>query len=87
MGYDRASLSTANVLRAKATVRPRGKGPTYLVSVGLPVPPGLTAGAGELAAPDGARRVQKSGVAARQVTPGLGDVRPGPAQATAGQGA
>jgi hypothetical protein len=47
------------------------------------VPPGLTAGAGELAGPVGARRVQKAGVTARQVTLYLGDLMPGPAQAFA----
>jgi hypothetical protein len=79
MGYDRTRLSTADALRAKAAVRYAGKGPTYRVSVGLPVPPGCTAGAGELAEPVGARRVQESGVTARQVTLFLGDVRPGSA--------
>jgi hypothetical protein len=44
MDYDRTSLSTADVLRAKATVKYGGREPTYRVSVGLPVPPGLTAG-------------------------------------------
>jgi hypothetical protein len=47
------------------------------------VPPGCTVDAGELAEPVGARRVQKSGVTARQVTLYLGDVKPGPAQAFA----
>jgi hypothetical protein len=45
------------------------------------VPPGFRAGAGEFAGPVGARRVQKFGVTARQVTLYLGDVRPGSAQA------
>jgi hypothetical protein len=81
MGYDRTSLSTADVLRAKATVKYNGKGPTYLVLVGLPVPPGLTAGAGEFAELVGAKRVQKFGVTARQVTLYLGRVKPGSAQA------
>jgi hypothetical protein len=53
IGYDRTSFSTAGVLRAKATVKYGGKGPTYRVIVDLPVPPGLTAGAGELAEPIG----------------------------------
>ena len=47
------------------------------------MPPGFTAVAGELAGPVGAKRVQKFGVTARQVTLFLGDVRPGPAQAFA----
>jgi hypothetical protein len=48
MGYGRARLSTKDALRAKAAAKYAGKGPTCLVSVGLPVPPGLTAGVGEL---------------------------------------
>ena len=79
MGYDRTSLSTKDVLRAKATVKYNGKVPTYLVIVDLPVPPGLTVDAGELAELVGAKRIQKFSVTARQVTLYLGDVRPGPA--------
>ena len=45
----------------------------------LVAPPGLTAGAGEFVEMVCAKRVQKFGVTARQVTPYLGDVRPGPA--------
>jgi hypothetical protein len=67
-GYDRTRLSTADLLRAKLTVKYNGRELTYMVSVGLPVPPGLTAGAGEFAGPVGARRVQKAGVASRQVS-------------------
>jgi hypothetical protein len=52
---------------AQPSVRARWKA-TYMVSVGLPVLPGLTAAAGEFAEPVGARRVQKFGVTARQVT-------------------
>jgi hypothetical protein len=48
-----------------------------MVTVGLQVPPGLTAGTGEFAEPLGARRVQKFSVTARQVTLYLGGVRPG----------
>jgi hypothetical protein len=80
MGYGRTRPSTADVLRARAAVRYAGKGPTCSAVVGLPVPPGLTAGAGEFAEPVGARRVQKPGVTARQVTLSLGDVRPDSAQ-------
>jgi hypothetical protein len=76
MGYDRTSLSTADVLRAKATVKYAGKGPTYRVIVGLPVPPGLTAGAGDFAGPVRARRVQKS-----QRDGPAGDAVPGRRQA------
>ena len=80
MGYDRTRLSTADALRTKAKARYADKGPTCMVSLGLPVPPGLTAGAGELAELVGAKRVQKFSVTARQVTLYLGDVRPGSAQ-------
>jgi hypothetical protein len=81
MDYDRTSLSTADVLRAKATVKYAGKEPTYMVLVGLPVPPGFTVDAGELAELVGAKRIQKFSVTARQVTLYLGGVRPGSAQA------
>jgi hypothetical protein len=47
------------------------------MSVGLPVPPGFTVGAGEFAELVGVKRVQKFSVTARQVTLYLGDVRPG----------
>jgi hypothetical protein len=77
MDYGRTRLSTADVLRARAMVRYGGKWPACMVLVGLPVPPVLTAGAGELAEQVGARGVQKSGVTARQVTLFLGGVRPG----------
>ena len=79
MDHDRTRLSTADLLQARATVRYGGKWPACRVSVGLPVPPGLTAGAGELAELVGAKRVQRFRVTARQVTLYLGDVRPGPA--------
>ncbi|HZY85851.1 MAG TPA: hypothetical protein VFE78_13535, partial [Gemmataceae bacterium] len=81
MDYDRTSLSTADVLRAKATVKYGGKEPTYMVIVDLPVPPGFTVDAGEFAELVGAKRVQKFSVTARQVTLYLGDVKPGSAQA------
>jgi hypothetical protein len=81
MGYDRTRLTTDDVLRAKATVKYNGNQPACMVSVGLPVPPGLTVDAGEFAELVGAKRVQKSGVSARQVTLYLSDVRPGSAQA------
>ena len=81
MDYDRTSLSTKDVLRAKATVKYAGRGPTYMVIVDLPVPPGFTVDAGEFAELVGARRVQKFSVTARQVTLYLGGVRPGSAQA------
>src|SRR6516165_5392710 len=77
MDYDRTSLSTTDLLRAKATVKYHGKEPTYMVIVDLPVPPGFTVDAGEFAELVGAKRVQKFSVTARQVTLYLGDVKPG----------
>jgi hypothetical protein len=76
VGHDRTRLTTDDVLMAKATVKYNGKVPTYMVLVGLPVPPGCTVGAGEFAELVGAKRVQKFSVAARQVTLYLGDVKP-----------
>ena len=83
MDYDRTSLSTKDALRAKAAVKYAGKGPTYMVIVGLPVPPGCTVCTNTLAELVGARRVQKFGVTARQVTLYLGGVRQDSAQALA----
>ena len=79
MGHGRPRPSTADALRAKATVKYGGKWPTYMVIVDLSVPPGLTAVAGEFVEMVCAKRVQKFGVTARQVTLFLGDVRPGSA--------
>jgi len=60
--------SFASVVRmAQPSVRARWKA-TYMVSVGLPVLPGCTAGAGEFAGPAGAKRVQELRVTARQLT-------------------
>ena len=48
MDYDRTSLSTKDVLRARVTVKYAGQGPTYMVIVGLgssssaPTPPPAT---------------------------------------------
>jgi hypothetical protein len=75
--YDRTKLSTADLLRAKATLRYNGKEPTYMVIVDLGVPPGFTADAGDFAEMVAARKVQKFSVTARQVTLYLGDVKPG----------
>jgi hypothetical protein len=77
VAYDRTKLSTADLLRAKATLRYRGKVPTYMVIVDLPIPPGFTVDAGDFAEMVGAKKVQKFSVTARQVTLYLGDVGPG----------
>jgi hypothetical protein len=75
--YDRTKLSTADVLRAKATLKYNGKEPTYMVIVDLGVPPGFTADPGDFAELVAARKVQKFSVTARQVTLYLGAVKPG----------
>src|SRR5215831_1108174 len=75
--YDRTKLSTANLLRAKATLKYNGEVPTYMVIVDLPVPPGFTVDPGDFAEMVAAKKVQKFSVTSRQVTLYLGDVKPG----------
>jgi hypothetical protein len=77
VAYDRTELSTADVLKAKATLRYQGDIPTYMVIVDLGVPPGFTVDAGDFAEMVGAKRVQKFSITARQVTLYIGDVKPG----------
>src|SRR5262249_15902032 len=79
--YDRTSLSTADLLRAKATVKYEGEIPTYMVIVDLGIPPGFTVDAGDFAEMVGQKRIQKFSVTARQVTLYLGDVKPGDVKA------
>jgi hypothetical protein len=75
--YDRTKLSTADLLRAKATLRYQGELPTYMVIVDLGIPPGFTVDAGDFAELVGQKKIQKFSVTARQVTLYLGDVKPG----------
>jgi hypothetical protein len=75
--YDRTKLSTKDVLKATATVTYRGKVPTYMVIVDLPIPPGFSVDGGEFAEWVTAKRIQKFSVTARQVTLYLGDVKGG----------
>jgi hypothetical protein len=77
VSYDRARLSTSDLLRAKATLRYNGKVPTYQVIVDLAVPPGFTADPGDFAELVGAKKVERFTLTARQVTLYLGDVKPG----------
>lgn len=75
--YDRTKLSTADLLRAKATLRYHGEVPTYMVIVDLGVPPGFTVDPGDFAELVGRKQVEKFSVTSRQVTLYLGDVKPG----------
>jgi hypothetical protein len=75
--YDRTSLSTADLLRAKATLKYQGDIPTYMVIVDLGLPPGFTTDPGDFAEMVGRKQIQKFTVTARQVTLYIGDVKPG----------
>jgi hypothetical protein len=75
--YDRTKLSTADLLKAKATLKYNGERSTYMVIVDLGIPPGFTADAGEFAEMVAAKKVQKFSTTSRQVTLYLGDVKPG----------
>jgi hypothetical protein len=75
--YDRTELSTADLLRAKATLKYQGDIPTYMVIVDLGIPPGFSIDPGDFAEMVGAKKVMKYSVTARQVTLYLGDVKPG----------
>ena len=77
MAYDRTRLSTADQLRARATLRYRGKTPTFNVIVDLGIAPGFTPNPGDLAEMVAGGRVKKFTVTSRQVTLYLGDVNPG----------
>jgi hypothetical protein len=75
--YDRTKLSTADLLRAKATLRYTGVLPTYMVIVDLGIPPGFTVEAGDFAEMVAQKKIERFTVTARQVTLYLGDVKPG----------
>jgi hypothetical protein len=77
VAYDRTSLSTADLLRAKATLKYQGDIPTYMVIVDLGIPPGFTADAGDFAEMAGKKQIQKFTMTSRQVTLYIGDVKPG----------
>ena len=57
--YDRTKLSTADMLKAKATLKYNGKVPTYMVIVDLPIPPGFSVDGGEFAEWVTAKKIQK----------------------------
>jgi hypothetical protein len=75
--YDRTKLSTADVLKAKATLKYNGDMPTYMVIVDLGLPPGFTADPGDFAEMVSAKKIEKFSMTARQATLYLGDVKPG----------
>jgi hypothetical protein len=77
VAYDRTSLSTADLLRAKATLKYQGDAPTYMVIVDLGIPPGFTADPGDFAEMAGKKQIQKFTMTSRQVTLYIGDVTPG----------
>jgi hypothetical protein len=77
--YDRTTLSTADVLKAKATVKYNGAQPTYMVIVDLGIAPGFTVDAGEFAEMVAAKKIEKFSATSRQVTLYIGDVKPGQA--------
>jgi uncharacterized protein YfaS (alpha-2-macroglobulin family) len=74
--YDRTRLTTADVLKATATLRYHGKVPTYQVILDLPIPPGFTVDAGEFAELVAAKKVERFSVTARQITLYVGHVKP-----------
>jgi hypothetical protein len=76
--YDRTSLTTADVLRAKATLKYHGELPTYMVIVDLGIAPGFTADPGDFAELVAQKKgVEKFTMTSRQVTLYIGDVKPG----------
>jgi A-macroglobulin TED domain len=64
--YDRTKLSTADVLKAKATFKYNGTMPTYMVIVDLGLPPGFTADAGDFAEMVGAKKIEKFSMTSRR---------------------
>src|SRR5207245_6691309 len=75
--YDRTSLSTADILRAKATLKYNGEVPTYMVIVDLGIAPGFVIDAGDFAEMVAAKKIEKFTVTQRQVTLYIGDVKKG----------
>jgi hypothetical protein len=75
VAYDREKLTTADLLKAKATLRYNGARPTYQVIVDLPIPPGFTVDGGDFAELVAAKKIMRFSVTARQVTLYVGDVK------------
>ena len=80
VAYDRTKLSTADLLRATATLKNNGQEYASMVMVDLGIPPGFTVDAGDFAEMVAAKKVNKFSVTARQVTLYLSDVKPGESQ-------
>jgi len=78
--YDRTKLSTADLLRVKATLKYTGKVPTSMVMLDLGIPPGFTVDAGDFAEMVGAKKIKRFSLTARQVILYLGDAKPGDVQ-------
>jgi hypothetical protein len=77
VSYDRTKLSTADLLRAKATLKYNGLAPTYMVMLDLGIAPGFVVDAGDFAEMVAKKKIAKFSVTARQVMVYLGDVKPG----------
>jgi uncharacterized protein YfaS (alpha-2-macroglobulin family) len=75
--YDRTNLSTADVLKAKATLKYNGETSTSQVIVDLGIPPGFLVNRDDFAAVAAANRAQRIESTGRQVILYLGDVKPG----------
>jgi hypothetical protein len=80
--YDRKELTTADILKAKATMRYNGTAPTYMVIVDLGIPPGFVPDAADFQrivrkGEQDASPVEKFTITPRQVTLYLGNVKPG----------
>ena len=77
VAYDRAKLSTKDMLKAKATLKYNGKIPTFMVMIDLGIAPGFTVDPGDFAEMVGRKQIQKFTITERTVTMYLGDVKPG----------
>lgn len=78
--YDRTKLTTADLLRAKATLKYIGKEPTSMVMLDLGIPPGFTVDGGEFAEMVAQKKINKFSLTQRQIILYLGDVTPGQVQ-------
>jgi hypothetical protein len=77
VSYDRTKLSTADLLKAKATLKYNGLTPTYMVMLDLGIAPGFVVDAGDFAEMVAKKQIAKFSVTSRQVIVYLGDVKPG----------